>query len=346
MILNNDYKKAMDRIELSEELKEKIINNVSKTQLNQISKFRPLYIRRIAGLAACFVFCFLSYYAVTNYYMKSPVNIVSVDTPESTSNKEVSDEKITISETVQGDTNKSTPSNEDSSEKTAMSKSIQDKQYLKTLPNIKKDNVDSNGEQSLNANLYTYENPKMNDNQIEVVSPNQEITIENNSISYDNGLPPFAKGKRITEDTVDADITNDISVSKQLTMEQVSTELGYEIKSPQNVPIGYEVVNMSVDTNGAKIIYQSENDKITYKTAKVSEDLSKRNDNYEFMEIEDVNNTNIVLKGIGEVYYNAVWSDNTESFSITSNNGVEKSIMVDMVLSVDYAESSDSDNEN
>lgn len=343
MILNNSYKKAMDKIELSDEIKEKIINNASKTQINQISKIRPLYIRRIVGLAVCFVFCFISYYAVTNYYIQSPVNIVLVDTHESMPNKEVSNEKIKISETEQDDTNKLIPGNEISSEKAGISKTMPNKQ---TLPNSKRDNVNNSSEQSVTANPYTYESPKIDDNQIEVVSPEKEITIVDNYTSYDNEMPPFAKGKLVTEDAFDTNINNDIAVNKQLTMEQVSTELGYEIKFPHKVPSGYEVADMSVDGNVDEIIYQSENDKITYKTTKASEDLSKKNDSYEFMEIVDVDNTNIVLKGIGEVYYNAVWSDNFESFSITSDNGVEKSIMVDMVLSVDYAECSDLDNEN
>ena len=67
--------------------------------------------------------------------------------------------------------------------------------------------------------------------------------------------------------------------------------LGYEIQSPQDVPIGYEVSNISVvDNSMAEITYQGENDIITYRTSKASEDLSQDDNACEFMEIVNINN--------------------------------------------------------
>ena len=275
MILNNSYKKAMDKIELSVELKDKIINNISKPQESKIYTFNPVYIKGLAAFVACFVFCFLSYYAVTNYYIKPNTNIVSVDIPDPTPNNDGLSEKIAT-----------------------------------------------------------------NDNQVEVVLPKQKVATEDNSPAVDNGLPAFSKGK------VSAEHNNDTVIQKS-TVEEVSAVLGYEIQSPQDVTTGYEESNISVVDNGiAEITYQGANDIITYRTAKSSEDLSQNDNSYEFMEIVNVNNIDVVLKGNEELYYNAVWSDNAESFSIKSDNGIEKDIMVEIISSVDYTEPTDIDNEN
>ena len=89
-----------------------------------------------------------------------------------------------------------------------------------------------------------------------------------------------------------------------------------------------------VDENIAEIVYQSETDTITYRTSKTVEDISKKDNVCEFMEIVNINNTDVVIKGNQELYYNAVWAENEEAYSINSENGVEKNIMVDIVSNV------------
>ena len=306
--MNNSYKKAMDKIELSDELKEKIINNTSKPQANQILKFRPVSVSRIAGLAACFVFCFLSYYAVTNHHVQEPVNIVSVATPAPSPANEI------LNRTV-----------------VATSAPIQKQTSAKAVPDSKIAGSIKTGKEPAVTNPPAYEKAAVNDNQINPISPKPQA--EDNAAA-DNGIPPFAKGKVKNK--------TDNSASEQLTAEQSSAILGYEVRFPQKAPEGYELSGMSVARGTVyEVAYKSENDIITYRTARVSEDLSQKNGTYEFMEIVNVNNNDIVLKGNEELYYNAAWYDNEESFSITSNNGVEKSGMIDMISSIDYAEQTD-----
>lgn len=303
--MNNSYKKAMDKIELSDKLKDKIINNTSKAQENKNHKFNPVFIKRLAVLAACFVFCFLSYYAVTNYYIQSDTDIIPIDVP------------------------KQTADNVGVSEKTAVNENAQEQPSLKAFP-------DKNEENAV-INPPAYKNAEINGSKAEVFSPKQEADEEDNLPEADNDLPAFSKGK------VSAD-TND-TVIQQLTVEEVSAILGYEIQFPQDIPDGYEVSNISVANSIAKITYQNGNNMITYRTAKSSEDLSQNDDAYEFMEIVNVNNTDIVLKGNEELYYNAVWTDNTQFFSIKSDNGIEKNVIVEMISSVDYTEKSDTNSE-
>ena len=318
--MNNNYKKAMDKIELSDEVKEKIINKASESKINQNSKFNLVPVRIIAGLAACLMLCFLSHYAVTNYYLQLPENVASVNTPKPSPENIASGEKLAAGEPVQEE-----------------KPSLKEEDETESVISSKKEKKISN------SNSTAYKKAEATDSQTEIISPKQATAVasEYDLPDADNELPRFAKGKTVTEDN------NDNSESSQLTMEQIVTKLGYEIKSPQEVPVGYEISNMSVvGESVAEITYQSENDIITYRTAKSSEDLSQKNDTYEFAEIVNVNNTDIILKGNEELYYNAVWNENEEVFSITSDNGVEKSVMVDMGSSVDYEKQSDPDTDS
>ncbi|MBQ7794092.1 MAG: DUF4367 domain-containing protein, partial [Clostridia bacterium] len=225
---------------------------------------------------------------------------------------------------VSVNTPKATPNNEGSSEKIVTNEPVQEHPSLKVVPKRK--------EETTGTNIPTYKEPKVNDNQVDVVSPKQEVAT-------DNDLPTFSKGKVSTE--------NNGTVIHKSSVVEVSAVLGYEVQSPQDAPAGYEVSNISVvDNSIAEITYQGKNDIITYRTAKSSGDLSQDDIACEFMEIVNVNNIDVVLKGNEELYHNAVWSANEESFSITSESGIEKDIMVDMVSSVDYTEPTDTDNEN
>ena len=112
------------------------------------------------------------------------------------------------------------------------------------------------------------------------------------------------------------------------------------------MPKGYTTSDISlVNSSIVEIQYQGDDDIITYRTVKTSSNLSQANEVYEYMEIVNINSIDVVLKGTEELYYNAVWSNDEDSFSITSNNGVERQVMIDIVSSVDYTLESDIGNE-
>lgn len=300
--MNNSYKKAMDKIELSDELKEKIKSDVSASKTKRTSKFNILSAKKITGIAACFVLCFLSYYAVTNFQITPTTEIVTVDTPAPTQE------------------------NVNAGEKTAAKQQIQE-QTSNTI-----------GEKAGEAVPPAYENPKVN-NRAEIPASSPEESAKND-LQINNEQPSFAKGKVSTEGN------NDINVIRKSTVEEISAILGYEIQTPLVTPADYEVTGLAVVQGYiAEIVYQNENDTITYRTAKTSDNLSRNNETYEFMEIVNVNSKDVVLKGKEELYHSAVWSENDESFSITSDNGADKDFITDLILSIDYSAQLDADGE-
>lgn len=327
MILNNSYKKVMDKIVLSDELKDKIIKNTSIHSKNEAPKIKYRHIKKITGIAACFVICFLSLYAVTNYYPIQPVEIVSEITPEThpTPSSDDTIEKKVVTE--------------NSTQDTCQNDHTENKVVSATIPNKKAD-VLADNTKNPPINLTTNnEQLKIDNNNKETVTFEQDILTEENQTVTDNSLPPYATRKKVANKNNDSDtktdISTDISKNKVTSIEQISTELGYEIKSPQKLPEEYNIANMSVvDENIAEIVYQSETDTITYRTSKTVEDISKKDNVCEFMEIVNINNTDVVIKGNQELYYNAVWAENEEAYSINSDNGVEKNIMVDIVSNV------------
>lgn len=216
MILHNSYKKAMDRMELSEKSKEKIIKSASALQ--EKKPVRPAYpFRKMAGLAACFVLCILSYHAVENHSAPQPEKIISADTPV-----------VTAPAQPQPSCKESSAISEDT-----------------TAPPV--------GQKT------------------ETLLPKQEITIEDPIYAMEDELPFIAKGK------VSAEEYNEPSVSQN--------ELPYE-----------------------------------------------------FMEIVTVNGTDVVLKGRGDLYYHAAWFDGEDAFSITNIDGVEKEVMIELIISTVAAE--------
>ena len=297
MILNNSYKKAMDKMELSNELKERIISNASKPTENK--KLKPVYIGRIAVIAASFILCFLSYYTVTNFYTNPDTDVVMVDTPNPISQNEQEDKKVAANETVN------------------------------VPPSLK--TVSGNSEETETPPLPVYKEAEISNKQIEEVLPKNDTVIENNPPATDSNIPPFVKTKDTAEDS-EAE-----KVIKKTTVEEVAAILGYEIESPQSMPKGYTTSDISlVNSSIVEIQYQGDDDIITYRTVKTSSNLSQANEAYEYMEIVNINSVDVVLKGTEELYYNAVWSDDEDSFSITSNNGVERQVMIDIVSIVDY----------
>lgn len=360
MILSNSYKKAIDKIELSDELKDKIKKNITVQSKNTAPKICYKYIKRFTGIAACFVICFLSFYAVTNHNSIQPAEIVSETFPEtnptpSTDRTEENNvaEKNPMQDTTQNTLTEKNPNIEtipdnkivasiDNTNKSAINSSVSNEK-LKMSNNanavekkLDTETIHDNGivisagntnESEVNSSDND-EQLKTSDNGNETVMPKQEIATAKNPPVTNNGLPPNVTGKRVTSE--DNNASND-----KIDIGQITAELEYEIKYPQKLPEEYNTINISVvDKNIAEITYQSETDTITYRTAKGTNDISGDNNSYTDIEIVKINNSDVTLKGNGDLYHNAGWTEAGETFSLCSNNGIEKDTMVDIIESV------------
>lgn len=72
--MSNGYKRAMDNITLSEETKKSILENTFKAANNKKKNSKVVYMRRLAGMAACLAVCLFSYHVANDYgYVPSEV---------------------------------------------------------------------------------------------------------------------------------------------------------------------------------------------------------------------------------------------------------------------------------
>lgn len=335
MILNkNEYKEALNKIVISDELREKIIHNsfekkTYKYKRNSIYK----HFQKVAGIAACFVFCALSYYAVTNYY-HFPVDVTIDTTPQP----------------VQTPDNSNTSNTENNN----IAPVIPD------IDNIQNNNI-SDGQHSPkksehtatidNSSAYRIKNNSASsDNSSYVSSANQ--TVQSNSsdtehIEQDN-FPPVLNAAPPTDSTPEENISDNENINGEYAVcavyskenmsdiAEIEQELGYDIKVPHYIPDNYKTDSLSAPFGKfAEITYTNGTDTLYYRTAKDDEVISGDYNNYTDVETVTINNNDVTIKGNNNLYHNASWFAGDEAFSIYSDNGIEKDTMIDIAKSVE-----------
>lgn len=340
MILNkNEYKEAVNKIVISDELRKKIIHNSSEKKAyiykrNNIYK----YFQKVAGIAACFAFCILSYYAVTNYYHSPayiPINTPApVQTPDNSNSSAIENNNIApvtpntnnIQTNTVNNTGEHHLSNDTSRTETAVNSSA----HRATNNSVKTDN---------SAN---------EENSLPILSANQAVqsnSFNTEHIEQDNFQPVLGALPSVDNNTpTDVVVGNENAggVCSGFSEENISTiaaieqTLGYYIKVPNYLPDGYKADSLSVPFGEfAEITYTNETDMLYYRTAKGSEDISGDYNDYTDIETVAINDNYVTIKGNNNLYHNASWFAEDEAFSVYSDNGIEKDTMIDIVKSVD-----------
>lgn len=264
MSLSEKYIKAMNKITLSEEMKNSIIKNTSEAA-NKKNRphVRPKYLKRAAGLAACFTICVLSYYITAD-------NIGSSSDPYSPEINSFTEENLIADSNTQ-DYNPAP---------------------TEDVPEIP----------------VTSSSPL----------PGSESQIDQSVPGYE-GSP--AVGSPVDE-------IDDIG--------RLENQLGYKIKIPEYLSENYAVKNVCLISGDiAEITYESENDTIYYRTAKGNSDISGDFNTYTDIETMIINDAEVTIKGNDNLFYSACWINSDESFSLYSDNGMEKEIMVSIIESTD-----------
>lgn len=120
-------------------------------------------------------------------------------------------------------------------------------------------------------------------------------------------------------------------------IDAVKKVLSFNPSVPLYVPTGYEIDEITaIEDDFLQIIYNNDKDeRICYRTAKSNEDISGDYNDYTDIETVTINNNNVTVKGDNNLYHNASWFTEDEAFSVYSDNGIEKNIMIDIVKSVD-----------
>lgn len=302
MILSDKYKKAMDSISLTEEQKQKIIQNAKKKKFDY---------RVIVNIAACLVVIVVVYGALQNKIEPDSPNKYSTDSvvvetteksSESTTEKQESTQAV--ESTTEITTTKSVEKNTEMTtarkiyEKNAVAK--REKSSTTLADNkIKKSDVETTTEKITQADkLY-------------MTSLNEDNEVAEQSIDSIEGEPMLktASSPYVEYNSVD----------------ELKENVNINAKMPDKIK-SYNSYSYSVAfSNMVEIQYSNGSDNILYRLEKgeVAEDISGDYNNYENIKKLTVDNTEVTIKGNEDVYKVAVWYKNGVNYSISSEQGLK-----------------------
>ncbi len=339
--MSNSYKKAMDKMELSDELKEKIILNTSHQKSHEKNRsYRKIYFPRAAGLAACFTICMLSYYAVSNYY-HSPIDTVPIQTPANTNKPDASGKPpVQNHPSINTDDKQAVQDNVNAPTAAASSSSRyqEDEKIFANDIDIPKTAPSQNNHEPAENDAGIVQNE---------ITDTPDIPSDSNDFS-EPSAPPLLNtsppgDENLNNNDNPTQSGNDLPLlsptDDKLSLIEIEQTLGYEIKVPKYVPADYELSGMTVLFGKlAEITYENETDKLCYRTAKGTGGISGDYNKYENIEPQSIDNLDITLKGNGTLYYNAEWTEDDESYAVTSKMGLPKDEMIHIVSSVSYTD--------
>lgn len=302
MILSDKYKKAMDSISLTEEQKQKIIQNAKKKKFDY---------RVIVNIAACLVVIAVVYGALQNKIEPDSPNKYSTDSvvvetteksSESTTEKQESTQAV--ESTTEITTTKSVEKNTEMTtarkiyEKNAVAK--REKSSTTLADNkIKKSDVETTTEKITQADkLY-------------MTSLNEDNEVAEQSIDSIEGEPMFK--------TASSPYVNYNSVDELKENVNINAKIPNAIKNYKSYSYSVAFSNM------AEIQYSNGSDNILYRLEKgeVAEDISGDYNDYENIQKLTVDNTEVTIKGNEDTYKVAIWYKNGVNYSLSSEQGLK-----------------------
>lgn len=302
MILSDKYKKAMDSISLTEEQKQKIIQNAKKKKFDY---------RVIVNIAACLVVIAVVYGALQNKIEPDSPNKYSTDSvvvetteksSESTTEKQESTQAV--ESTTEITTTKSVEKNTEMTtarkiyEKNAVAK--REKSSTTLADNkIKKSDVETTTEKITQADkLY-------------MTSLNEDNEVAEQSIDSIEGeqMLKTASSPYVEYNSVD----------------ELKENVNINAKIPDKIR-NYKSYSYSVAfSNMAEIQYSNGSNNILYRLEKgeVAEDIRGDYNEYENIKKLTVDNTKVTIKGNENSYKVAIWYKNGVNYSLSSEQGLK-----------------------
>ena len=302
MILSDKYKKAMNSISLTEEQKQKIIQNAKKKKFDY---------RVIVNIAACLVVIAVVYGALQNKIEPDSPNKYSTDSvvvetteksSESTTEKQESTQAV--ESTTEITTTKSVEKNTEMTtarkiyEKNAVAK--REKSSTTLADNkIKKSDVETKTEKITQADkLY-------------MTSLNEDNEVAEQSIDSIEGEPMLktASSPYVEYNSVD----------------ELKENVNINAKIPDKIR-NYKSYSYSVAfSNMAEIQYSNGSNNILYRLEKgeVAEDIRGDYNEYENIKKLTVDNTKVTIKGNENSYKVAIWYKNGVNYSLSSEQGLK-----------------------
>lgn len=301
MILSDKYKKAMDSISLTEEQKQKIIQNAKKKKFDY---------RVIVNIAACLVVIAVVYGALQNK--------IEPDSPNKYSTDSVVVETTEKSSEITTEKQESTQAVESTTEITT-TKSVEKNTEMTTARKIYEKNAVAKREKS--STTLTDNKIKKKDVETTTENPTQVDKLYMTSLNEDN---------EVLEQGID-------SIEGEPMLKTASPYVDYnsvdELKENVNINAkipdkikNYKSYSYSVAfSNMVEIQYSSGSENILYRLEKgeVAEDISGDYNNYENIQKLIVNSTEVTIKGNEDTYKVAIWYKNGVNYSLSSEQGLK-----------------------
>ena len=292
MILSDKYKKAMDSISLTEEQKQKIIQNAKKKKFDY---------RVIVNIAACLVVIAVVYGALQNK--------IEPDSPNKYSTDSVVVETTEKSSESTTEKQESTQAVESTTEITT-TKSVEKNTEMTTARKIYEKNAVAKREKSSTT---------LADNKIK--KSDVETTTEKITQADKLYMTSLNEDNEVAEQSID-------SIEGEPMLKTASSpyvEYNINAKMPDKIK-SYKSYSYSVAfSNMVEIQYSNGSDNILYRLEKgeVAEDISGDYNNYENIKKLTVDNTEVTIKGNEDVYKVAVWYKNGVNYSLSSEQGLK-----------------------
>lgn len=338
--MNNRYKDEMDKIILSNELKEKIIKNASKYDRKKIYHRKSIYLYRTARIAACFFICVISFVTLQNYNYIPPIEPIREEQDKSIQPTDsIETTAVCEEQSIQDKEELTSPNSPSGTDNNTVNKKAGNDIPQKT---VSKNNSIKNMDE-ITVNTAPDENILTDNEKQTSISDNQNV-IDHDNISMQKKTitteenPPSSAKKSVSDSQgvyENQAAPGNAPMQKKTTIEQISEKLGYAVRTPKYIPSGYELKNTELmDESIVEISYENEYDIIYYRTAKNNEDIVDDCNIYTDSEEINVNSSEVTIKGNDNLCHNATWKDDDESFAVFSSNGIQKDDMIDIIESV------------
>lgn len=119
------------------------------------------------------------------------------------------------------------------------------------------------------------------------------------------------------------------------TLKEVRDAVGYDFMIPTVLPKGYKQDKlMTIGDKVVSISYTDIKNEIQYRTAEGKESISGDYKKYNVTEKAKVGDKEVYLSGDEKLIYLAEWTQGNQSFSITSESGIERSQMIEIIESL------------
>lgn len=368
--MSKKYKEAIDQITASDEIKAKIIAEMMQTAKNQPKiphRSKRRYIQQYIGYAACFCLCVTAVLAgvplrpnedlppvsaPSETASPTPNTPIAASAPPTTANA-----PDAAASTPMSDTRLIQPT----IHPTAAAKS---KGTAKSLPVPTSNNAGVSTQAPQRQPAPATLSPRRSDAQITQPTVPQQtsqstpaptekqapVQAETESETKVSPLPePAGSMSSMVADSVPnatdsaQDSTsylggggsNTLSSMKLSPIEQVKRQAGYEFKYPQYVPNQYTLTQAQLSETGTiEIDYESDTDKLTYRTERGANRLQSETDSTESKKINE-NSVTLSRSESGDRYYSAEWTDG-DSYALNSSSGLSKDTITKIIENVDY----------